>query len=290
MLPKPLADKGFTLVELIIVITLTGIVGVMVAAMSGNLMQGYVDLERRAELTDLADTALRRMASDIRSAIPNSIRVSGDYMEMVLVEHTGRYRSSGSGNVLQINKPTDGIPETFEVYINESIYDQGDDIATNNMQAIIYNLGDSTPISLYKSGSGVRSGSVTAVNDSNKSNGSITVTIPDHTFVYGSPSKRVYFSKPTAVTYFCDEANNRVVRYDNYAISTSGQPTSAAALSSANSSILVDSVGSLESDCEFLYQSSSTLAGLGVAVLKLTLKDHNDTVTLAHQVRVLNVP
>jgi len=39
-------------------------------------VRAYVDSARRGELSDVADTALRRMARDIRTALPNSLRVS----------------------------------------------------------------------------------------------------------------------------------------------------------------------------------------------------------------------
>ena len=38
---------------------------------------------RRAELTDAADVALRRMTREIRQALPNSLRVSGNCIEFI---------------------------------------------------------------------------------------------------------------------------------------------------------------------------------------------------------------
>src|SRR6185295_2141854 len=74
-------------------------------------VEGYVDAARRAGLTDTADTALRRITRDVRSALPNSIRIvespggSGIfYLEYLETNGGGRYRSdvdsSGGGNVL----------------------------------------------------------------------------------------------------------------------------------------------------------------------------------------------
>ena len=50
---------GFTLVEAIMVIVITGILAGMVAVFIKAPVDGYVDSVRRAELTDAADTALR---------------------------------------------------------------------------------------------------------------------------------------------------------------------------------------------------------------------------------------
>ena len=48
---------------------------------------------RRAALTDTADTAVRRMARDIRKALPNSIRQTSDQcVEFIPTKTGGRYR------------------------------------------------------------------------------------------------------------------------------------------------------------------------------------------------------
>ena len=69
--------EGFTLVEMIMVIVITGIIGGMVAVFLKAPVQQYMDVARRADMTDIADTALRRVARDLRLALPNSVRVTG---------------------------------------------------------------------------------------------------------------------------------------------------------------------------------------------------------------------
>lgn len=66
--------RGFTLIEMIIVITITGIIASIVAVFMRVPVQGYADAARRAHLTDTADTTLRRIARDVQSALPNSLR------------------------------------------------------------------------------------------------------------------------------------------------------------------------------------------------------------------------
>ena len=51
-------DRGFTLVEMIISIVITGIVVSMVAIFGRNQINAYIDVGNRAELSDAADTAL----------------------------------------------------------------------------------------------------------------------------------------------------------------------------------------------------------------------------------------
>ena len=68
------AQRGFTLVEAIVVIVITGIIAAGVAVFIRAPVEGYVDSVARAELTDAADTALRRLSRDVNSALPNSLR------------------------------------------------------------------------------------------------------------------------------------------------------------------------------------------------------------------------
>lgn len=73
----PPNSQGFTLVEMIMVIVITGIIGGMVAVFLKAPVQQYMDVARRADMTDIADTALRRVGRDLRLALPNSVRVWG---------------------------------------------------------------------------------------------------------------------------------------------------------------------------------------------------------------------
>lgn len=94
-------QRGFSLVELVVVIVLIGVIGGIVAMQLGPTIQGYVDVGRRAGLTDVADTALRRIVTDVRAAVPNSLRLHhARCLELVPTIDGGRYRTGPdvSGN------------------------------------------------------------------------------------------------------------------------------------------------------------------------------------------------
>ncbi|MBI5784241.1 MAG: prepilin-type N-terminal cleavage/methylation domain-containing protein [Rhodocyclales bacterium] len=85
--------RGFTLIELVVVIMITGIMAASIAVFFVPAINAYFDTRRRAEMTDTADTALRRMARDVRRAVPNSIRIVGDQcFELVPTKAGGLYR------------------------------------------------------------------------------------------------------------------------------------------------------------------------------------------------------
>ncbi len=102
MTPRRATQNGFTLIEAIIVIVITGILSAIVAVFITRPVAGYVDATRRAQLTDTADGALRMMGRDIRSALPNSIRVSTNgadsYLEFLATKAGGRFRQSNASN------------------------------------------------------------------------------------------------------------------------------------------------------------------------------------------------
>lgn len=85
--------SGFTLIELIVVMVVTGIIAGTIVVFFKPAFDIYLAVGRRAGLTDLADTALRRMSRDIRLAVPNSIRSpNSQCFELVPTAAGGRYR------------------------------------------------------------------------------------------------------------------------------------------------------------------------------------------------------
>ena len=88
---------GFSLVELIVVIVITGIIASVVGLFITGPIQGFLDLSRRAGLVDGAQLALTRMGRDLRAALPNSVRISGDAIEVLLTADGDRYRVEGPG-------------------------------------------------------------------------------------------------------------------------------------------------------------------------------------------------
>jgi len=138
---RPFTQAGFTLVEAIIVIAIIGIVGAIVAVFIRLPVQNYADSVARAEVTDEADLALRRMAREIRLALPNSIRViddgSGSAIEFLLTKTGGRYLSVDDPNAANF------FPLDFSASASTSVTVVGSlsqSIAVNDY-FVVYNLG-----------------------------------------------------------------------------------------------------------------------------------------------------
>ena len=93
---SPRQLRGFTLVELILVIVITGIIAGMVAVFIQKPIEGYFDTVRRAALSEEADSALRFVARDLRSALPNSIVCTGAGASFISIRSGGRFREAQS--------------------------------------------------------------------------------------------------------------------------------------------------------------------------------------------------
>jgi prepilin-type N-terminal cleavage/methylation domain-containing protein len=90
----PKQQRGFTLVELVLVIVITGIIAGMIAVFIQKPIEGYFDTVRRAALSEEADAALRFVARDLRSALPNSIACAAGSVSFVAIRSGGRFREA----------------------------------------------------------------------------------------------------------------------------------------------------------------------------------------------------
>ena len=82
---------------MVAVIAITAIIAAVVAVFIRLPLQEYQDAQRRAEITDAADTAFTRIKRDLQTALPNSVRVTNVgavfYLEFLQMRTGGRYRS-----------------------------------------------------------------------------------------------------------------------------------------------------------------------------------------------------
>ncbi len=268
--------RGVTLIEMVIVIAITAIIGAAVAVFISRPVEGYVDAARRAEMTDIADTALRRMTRDLRTALPNSIRItcvpagcaagSVYYLEYLQSSGGGRYRaqpdSSGAGDILDFT----AADASFDVIGTMPTLAAGDSI-------VIYNLAPSgTTANAY-------------VGDNRaaySSNTPPTITLsPAFKFPYPSPGKRFQVVQ-YAVTYVCNPGTGELRLYWNYGI-VDPQPIPPAG---GSNTLLASNV----TDCSFTYATSGAAQREGVVALAVQIQQSGESIRLFQQVHVANAP
>lgn len=306
MVIHKLRQAGFSLVELVIVITIAGIVAALSALMIGDQMLAFVDSSRRSDLVNNAETAVRYMAKDIRRALPNSLRTtssgSREYLEFVPIEGAGRYRAeigatSAAVDVLDFSLEDD----SFQVIGVASAFPS----VNNNSRLVIYNIGQvdgsGDPVDGANVYAGVASDGASGavpVLDSHvitaESNtisydaldSSIIELATAHQFAFESPQKRFYVVEG-AVTYECDPVAQEIIKYSGYTDLETDQPddSSSAPLSGATSSTVIDKVTA----CEFNYAQGNAQRS-ALLTITLTIEEDGESINLLHQVHVDNAP
>lgn len=259
------------------VMVITGILAGMVAVFLKRPVDAYLDTARRAALTDTADTALRRLARDVQTALPNSVRLSGggQFLELLPVTNAGRYcvepgtapawAGTACGDHLDFSFSGSG-GDTFDVLGPPITLAAG-------ARIVVYNLG--IPGADAYAGTSSRAAVAPAAGSN--------IGFSGAAFPLESPGGRFQVIS-TPVSYACDTANRRLLRYGGYAI-TDPQPASIAALDAlATPAVLATDVTA----CGFAYDAE--LAREGLVSVSLTIGRDGESITLLQQISVSNTP
>ncbi|WP_240032044.1 PilW family protein [Pseudomethylobacillus aquaticus] len=264
------AMHGFTLIELVVVMSIIGIIAGALTIFIRNPLQTYFDGAARAELGDQADTALRRMAREIRNALPNSLRVavSGSDMlvEFVPILTAGRYRAEVGTDPADNPLDFSASADSFDVLGPAVTVSAGDKLVINNL--------------------GIAGADVYA--GSNRRDLTVTGTLSQlaytgGAFPFSSISSRFYVVGE-AVSYACDLASGTLWRY-RYAIQAS-QPASVAALNALASP---QALATGLAGCSVSYAAGIQQRN-GLITLHLQLQRATARVSLMHQINVVNTP
>jgi MSHA biogenesis protein MshO len=269
---------AFTLVELVMVIALAGLIAVMISTVMSRPLQGFVDQSRRAELVDLASTALNRMTRDIRLAVPNSVRVAGSArLELLRSPGGGRYRASLSGGVRQDPPACASDPCVIEA-LGPMI---GVDDWPGLNWMVIYNIGGAA---IGDNSWPPLNGTLSVISPQvsiSYAAGNLSLSgggIENFRFKYASPQHR-FFLADKVVGYQC--SGGRIVRAEFASLALPG------AYDYSGATPVVDHVDCASSG--FTY-SPGTNTRSGLVTVRLTLSQDGETITLLQQVHVDNAP
>lgn len=280
-------QRGFTLVELIIVMVVVGVIAGVLVLQIRPAMQSYLAIRQRANLTSQADAALRRIIAEIHTAVPNSLRYTlapqnAQCIEFVPTKDGGRYRMApdtvqNKGNVLWTN----GDPTTSF----DTLTDVDGSVARDDYVVVGNINGDD----VYNP---AKVGAIQSKTANTGGTGKYTITLQAPTvFSPGYEGGRfvVVPKAEPAVTYTCVSAGTNqgtgtgfIYRVTGYTPSTTpwkNCPTGPA--------ILVAKV----SDCNILYrESQGATQQSGYLQLRLGLADGGESVHLTMGAHVENAP
>lgn len=262
------------------VIVLTGIVIAIVGRFMVGPIQGYLSLGARSVLTDTADGALRRIGRELRAALPNSVRVSSDGLNLEFIPATGaaRYTTAGSDPLDFANIDTSfalvGPPLTVSAAQTLVFYNLGPGVTGADAYA------DNSTASAQAT-SNRRSATNAAGSTSSLSISSLAPLPPNS---QAAPYRVFAVSPP--VSYRCDLTAGTLTRLTGYGFLAS-QPSPP----TGGSSALV--AGGVTA-CRFSADGTVIATRAGLVQLALTLSTATvygtESVSLHHAVHVDNLP
>jgi MSHA biogenesis protein MshO len=259
------SEAGFTLIEAVMVITITGVVIAVVSLFIAPATTAYFASSARAQLADEADTALRRIARDLAAALPNSARINGQSLELIPVSGAARYAVE-SGNPLQF-----GVADTGFDIVGPALR-----LASANQRLAWYNLGNGVPDADAYTQANVRVSSSAAGNAS-----SVALTGAALPNALQTPPYRVYAIEQP-VTYRCDTTAGTLTRYTGYGfLATQADPPLGGSIA-----VLARHVKA----CSFGYDTPAFASRYALVTLRLQLGVNDETVSLYHTVHLDNLP
>lgn len=314
-LPTSRTQAAFTLVEMVIVIAITGVIFGMVAIFVLRPIQGFEAQSRRADLVDIAESVLRRMQRDVRRALPNSVRLTCDgslppcaggetlwAVELIRTKVGARYRQSpGQG-------PTGGGIDTTDVPCLLDFSTADDSFAVAGSLNDTTAAGDRMVISNWNS----RAANANAYAGDNITPATTTLNLTgsDPTcdgedrinFTNGGPAPFLFpfrsdphqrffiVDSANPITFLCDSSGgvNSITRFNGYAYTLDQTAVDSAgelAGAGATAALLVDNVTA----CRFTYEPGTAQRG-GLLSLDLTVSKVGESVRLLHQMHVDNAP
>ena len=278
-------QRGFTLIELIMVIVIMGVIGGMVSVFMKGPIDAYLDSARRAALTDVADTVVRRMTRDIQRSLPNSIRTSGtNCLEFIPTKTGGRYRaeaeSPGVGDFLDFST----ADTSFNMLgLNSALpTDQRISPGPPADVIVVYNLGIPGSDAYTTTGSSINATTVTSVGGAGTTATETNIGISARQFPLASGSYRFHVvpGGELMVSYVCSASTLR--RTASSAFTTTASCPATGSIVASN----IDCTGSW-----FNYAGSDLQRNALVSmVLKVSDSSSGESVSLQHEVHVSNTP
>ncbi len=283
----PAQQHGFTLIELVFVLIIVAIVGIGISSFMRATVLQYSEFVSRSQLINDSSFIVERMAREIKHAIPNSIRVSGNSNSHCLEFVPSKWATTYTALPMQpssetevdvirmadINNatflPTAASDYAF-VYPMESadIYD-----GTRNKRQMITACSDD--------------GDGDCATDDDSDN--IIQLSVANAFTQSSPASRLYIGS-SAVSYCV--RNQQVYRHTGALDATQTIFTSGGVLMAQNIANTLSSNPAAQtgaSDDPFRWYEMSLRRNAYTRIL-LSFSDNGQTISFMHEVHIPNVP
>lgn len=276
------SERGFTLVEMVTVIL---ILGILVVGVSSFIIFGtriFVESSSVDQVLSQSRFAVERMTRELRSAVPNSVRLNGNGLTYQCVEFAP-IEASTTYLAMPIAPSAAALTGTVILNATDNIKD--------NQYIWIYPLTDND---VYNSARQKRAQikTFTPLGEPPNPANQVTLTFMASTrFAEASPRQRIYFgSSPVSYCFEKSSSSNELIlkRYTGYGLNVS-QPTpssmSAGVLMAQNVANALNDSADLP-----LILTPSSLVNNAMVHLQPRFNVNGETFQYRHQVQVINVP
>lgn len=221
MSPRHRHGAGFTLVELIVAIVIAAIVASFVVLFLDAPIQDYFAQTRRSDLVDSANRIAAAVTTDVRTALPNSLRVatagSTQALELLATQGAARYYtgSDSPGPDLTVGTPVTTFA-TLDSFLTRALPYSASHLSVGN-------LGIAPSYSAYSRGNRVMTpASVQISASANPGENLVTLTAAMTFQAPAVPTAHNAYLVSGPVSYVCNPRAGTFMRYSGYAI-TPGQ-------------------------------------------------------------------
>lgn len=272
MVKQLFGRNGFTLIELLMVIVISGILAVGVTTFIAQTSDTLVSTSQRLNLATTANVISERISREIRSALPNSVRIFDDggnsCLELVPTINSSEYLSvplASPANSFQIIPLLSGANRGYV-----SVYPSSSNAVYNTSSNTVTQVQANIAAAPAPAQAGVQQ--VTF-------DGAASVQFPTD-----SPSRRFYLT--TQPVAFCEDSNGFVWRYFDYGFhnnSRSSLPPPANQRQVIGNSLLPGSLA-------FELTPAQLQRNAVVRVSMVISSPRNESVAIAQEVQLRNVP
>ncbi len=208
---------GFTLVELVVSIVIAAIVASFVVLFLEAPVQDYFAQTRRSDLVDSANRIAAAVTGDVRTALPNSLRVATagttQALELLATQGTARYYSGSDspGPDMTVGTPVTSFA-TLDSFLTQALPYSASHLSVGN-------LGIAPAYSAYSRGNRVMTpGTARITAGANPGENLVTLSVAMTFQAPVTPTAHDAYLVSGPVSYVCNPRAGTFMRYSGYAI------------------------------------------------------------------------